>query len=85
MEGGLRCMGTADKFYKKNFKTAANSTGERVVEFPFWDEYGDYMKSDIADLKNLGPTDAGSITAGKFLENFVDFPWMHFDIAGTAS
>ncbi|MDB5228310.1 MAG: peptidase [Bacteroidota bacterium] len=77
-------MGNADKFYKKELKKAANSTGERVVEFPFWDEYGDYMKSDIADLKNLGPTDAGSITAGKFLENFVDFPWMHFDIAGTA-
>ena len=42
------------------------------------------MKSDIADLKNLGPVDAGSITAGKFLEHFTDYPWMHFDIAGPA-
>jgi leucyl aminopeptidase len=77
-------MGTAGKDVKKELRKAANSTGERIVEFPFWDEYGDYMKSDIADLKNLGPSDAGSITAGKFLENFTDYPWMHFDIAGPA-
>lgn len=77
-------MGTADKETKKEIRKAANSTGERVVEFPFWDEYADYMKSDIADLKNLGPADAGSITAGKFLEHFTDYPWMHFDIAGPA-
>lgn len=77
-------MGNADKTIKKKIKKAANTTGERVVEFPIWDEYGDYMKSDIADLKNLGPVDAGSITAGKFLEFFTDYPWMHFDIAGPA-
>ena len=77
-------MGTADKETKKEIRKAANSTGERIVEFPFWEEYADYMKSDIADLKNLGPTDAGSITAGKFLEHFTDYPWMHFDIAGPA-
>ncbi len=77
-------MGTAEKSIKKKLKKAANSTGERTVEFPFWDEYGEYMKSDIADLKNLGPMDAGAITAGKFLEHFTDYPWMHFDIAGPA-
>lgn len=77
-------MGTAEKTIKKKIKKAANSTGERIIEFPLWDEYGDYMKSDIADLKNLGPMDAGAITAGKFLEHFVDYPWMHFDIAGPA-
>ncbi len=77
-------MGNAEKSIKKKIKRAANSTGERVVELPLWDEYGDYMKSDIADLKNLGPMDAGAITAGKFLEHFVDYPWMHFDIAGPA-
>ncbi|MFN8284886.1 MAG: leucyl aminopeptidase [Chitinophagales bacterium] len=75
-------MGTAEKTIKKKIKKAANNTGERIVEFPLWDEYGDYMKSDIADLKNLGPLDAGAITAGKFLEHFIDYPWMHFDIAG---
>jgi leucyl aminopeptidase len=77
-------MGTAEKTIKKKIKKAANSTGERIIEFPLWDEYGDYMKSDIADLKNLGPMDAGAITAGKFLEHFIDYPWMHFDIAGPA-
>ncbi len=77
-------MGTADKATKKKLRKAGNATGERTVEFPFWDEYGEYMKSDIADLKNLGPMDAGAITAGKFLQHFVDYPWMHFDIAGPA-
>jgi leucyl aminopeptidase len=75
-------MGTADKSTKKKLRKAGNSTGERMVEFPLWDEYGDYMKSEIADLKNLGPMDAGAITAGKFLEHFTDYPWVHFDIAG---
>ncbi len=77
-------MGNAGKDIKKKLKKAANFTGERVVEFPLWEEYGDYMKSDIADLKNLGPVDAGAITAGKFLEHFTDYPWVHFDIAGPA-
>ncbi len=77
-------MGTADKSIKKKIRKAGNSTGERTVEFPLWDEYADYMKSDIADLKNLGPMDAGAITAGKFLEHFTDYPWVHFDIAGPA-
>ena len=77
-------MGTADKATKKKLRKAAESTGERTVEFPLWEEYGEYMKSEIADLKNLGPMDAGSITAGKFLEHFTDYPWMHFDIAGPA-
>lgn len=77
-------MGTAEKSIKKKIKRAANATGERIVEFPLWDEYAEYMKSDIADMKNLGPIDAGAITAGKFLEHFTDYPWMHFDIAGPA-
>jgi leucyl aminopeptidase len=77
-------MGTADKNYKKKINKAGRKTGERVVEFPFWEEYADYMKSDIADLKNLGPMEAGSITAGKFLQHFTNYPWIHFDIAGPA-
>jgi leucyl aminopeptidase len=54
------------------------------VEFPLWDEYKKALESDIADLKNLGGPDAGHITAGKFLEAFTSYPWVHFDIAGTA-
>jgi len=57
---------------------------ERLVEFPTWDEYAELMKSDIADLKNLGPAEAGAITAGKFLEKFTDYPFIHLDIAGPA-
>lgn len=57
---------------------------ERLVEFPMWDEYGDLIKSDIADLKNLGPAEAGLITAGKFLEKFTAYPYIHLDIAGPA-
>jgi leucyl aminopeptidase len=49
-----------------------------------WDEYGDQMKSDLADLKNLGPAEAGMITAGKFLEKFTSYPYIHLDIAGPA-
>jgi leucyl aminopeptidase len=59
-------------------------TYERIVELPLWDEYGELMKSELADLKNLGPVDAGTITAGKFLEKFTDYPYIHLDIAGPA-
>jgi leucyl aminopeptidase len=57
---------------------------ERLVEFPMWDEYGDLVKSDLADLKNLGPPEAGLITAAKFLEKFTSYPYIHLDIAGPA-
>lgn len=57
---------------------------ERVVEFPLWDDYGEMLKSEIADIKNLGGSDAGAITAGKFLEKFTDYPYIHLDIAGPA-
>jgi len=57
---------------------------ERIVEFPSWEEYAELMKSDIADLKNVGPAEAGAITAGKFLEKFTDYPFIHLDIAGPA-
>jgi len=57
---------------------------ERIAEFPFWDEYGELIKSDVADIKNIGGMDAGMITAGKFLAHFTDFPFIHLDIAGPA-
>jgi len=55
---------------------------EKIVEFPLWDEYAELLKSDIADLKNIGGREAGAITAAKFLEKFTDYPWIHLDIAG---
>ncbi len=66
-------------------KRAGERCGERVWELPLWDEYGETMKSDIADLKNAGSRDGGSITAGWFLKQFVGSTrWVHLDIAGTA-
>jgi leucyl aminopeptidase len=57
---------------------------ERIAPFPFWDDYAELLKSEIADLKNIGGPKAGAITAGKFLEHFTDYPWIHLDIAGPA-
>lgn len=77
-------MGNADDKYFDQLDAAGNNTFERVVRFPFWDEYFEEMKSPIADLKNLGGPSAGMITAGKFLEHFVKAPYVHMDIAGPA-
>jgi leucyl aminopeptidase len=63
---------------------SGNQVYERIVEFPFWDEYAELIKSDIADLQNVGGKSAGAITAGKFLEYFTDYPFIHLDIAGAA-
>ena len=68
----------------QQLKVSGDKTYERVAEFPFWDEYAELMKSDIADLKNSGPPEAGMITEGKFLEKFTDYPFIHLDIAGVA-
>ncbi len=59
-------------------------THERLVEFPLWEEYAEELKSDVADFSNLGGANAGAITAAKFLEKFIDYPWIHLDIAGPA-
>ena len=81
---GIVYMGTADDKTKKSLEKSGNNTYERLVEFPFWDEYGEQIKSTIADMTNLGGPTGGAITAGKFLENFTDYPWLHLDIAGPA-
>ncbi len=74
-----------DQRLANSLKQAGERCGERVWELPLWDGYGEAMKSDIADLKNAGSRDGGSITAGWFLKQFVgDTRWAHLDIAGTA-
>ncbi|MDD9953300.1 MAG: leucyl aminopeptidase [Candidatus Woesearchaeota archaeon] len=67
-------------------RVAGEHTGERVWELPLWDCYKKDIESVIADVKNTGlPRLAGTITAGKFLEEFVaGVPWVHIDIAGVA-
>ncbi len=81
---GMVMMGTASEEYKNQLKEAGNQTYERLVELPLWKEYRGYLKSDIADLKNIGGRTAGAITAGMFLEHFTDYEWIHLDIAGVA-
>lgn len=81
---GIVAMGTADERTKNKLKESGFNTYERLAEMPFWDDYGDLIKSDIADMKNLGGPYAGAITAGKFLSRYTNYPWMHFDIAGPA-
>lgn len=63
-------------------KQSGYNVYERLAEFPFWDEYNELIKSDVADIKNLGGAEAGMITAGKFLYEFTDYPFIHLDIAG---
>ena len=77
-------MGNTVLETKERLKLSGFNVYERLIEFPLWKEYGEQLKSNIADLKNLGGSSAGMITAGKFLEHFTDYPWLHFDIAGPA-
>ncbi len=81
---GIVCMGDVDEATRRALHDAGNMVYERLAEFPFWDEYDEMIKSDIADLKNVGGAYAGAITAGRFLKHFVDYPYMHFDIAAPA-
>lgn len=81
---GIVAMGNTDEQAFNKLKTSGNNVYERLVEFPFWDEYNEQLKSSIADLTNLGNGMGGAITAGKFLENFTDYPYIHLDIAGPA-
>lgn len=69
----------------ERLKQAGEQCGERVWELPLWEDYFGQIKSDVADMKNVGGRLAGAITAAAFLKKFVgDTPWVHLDIAGTA-
>lgn len=81
---GIVAMGNASEKTMNKLKASSNNVYERIVEFPFWDEYNEQLKSSIADLTNLGNGMGGAITAGKFLEHFTDYPYIHLDIAGPA-
>jgi leucyl aminopeptidase len=79
----IAVMGNADRKYFTLMEESGKEVYERVAELPFWDEYGELLKSDIADIKNIGGREAGAIIAGKFLERFTEYPLIHLDIAGT--
>ena len=64
---------------------AGKQTGELLWQMPLSDAYDKQLKSDIADMKNVGGRPGGSITAAQFIQRFVNAkPWAHLDIAGTA-
>ncbi|TVM04362.1 MAG: leucyl aminopeptidase [Candidatus Brocadia sp. WS118] len=70
---------------KKRVQIAGEKSWERVWELPLWEEYQEQIKSDIADIKNVGGPHGGAITAACFLSKFAEkYPWVHLDIAGTA-
>ena len=77
-------MGNAPAEIMLMLQESGMKTYERLVEFPLFDEYKEDMKSGIADIKNIGGAEAGATTAGIFLQEFVESPWIHIDIAGTA-
>jgi len=78
----LAVMGTDRKTIRRVLE-ASQAVGERAWELPLFEEYGEQIKSDFADVKNVGGRPAGAITAAKFLETFANGrPWVHLDIAG---
>lgn len=79
---GIVSMGKNHERFHKKLEESGWRVYERLAQFPFWEEYDDLLKSDIADQKNIGGPYGGAITAGKFLAKFTDYPYIHLDIAG---
>ncbi|MFC4169466.1 leucyl aminopeptidase [Teichococcus aestuarii] len=78
-----------DDALAQQLSAAGAATGEAVWRMPLGEAYDKLIKSDIADMKNVGGRPGGSISAAQFLQRFVDtreghVPWAHLDIAGTA-
>jgi leucyl aminopeptidase len=74
-----------DQGYIERLKEASRRTGERVWQMPLYDEYKEYIKSEVADIKNSGGRSGSLVTAGYFLKEFAgETPWVHLDIASTA-
>ena len=73
-----------DDALAEQLMAAGRATGDQLWRFPLSDAYNKLIDSPIADMKNVGPRGAGSITAAQFLQRFVDtgVKWAHLDIAG---
>ena len=63
---------------------AGRAAHDRFWRMPLWEDYQEQLKSEFADMKNIGGRSAGSITAACFLSRFANYPWAHLDIAGAA-
>ena len=81
---GSALMAQAPDSVVKSLKKAGDAVFERVAEMPLWEEYYEEIKGGIADIKNLGKGEGGAQSAAMFLRHFVQYPWVHIDIAGTA-
>ena len=79
----LVAMGNSPENLQK-LKNTGEEIYERVVEVPLYEEFGKPLKSPVADLNNLGAREGQTSIAGKFLEHFTGYPWLHLDIAGVA-
>ncbi|MBI3333065.1 MAG: leucyl aminopeptidase [Candidatus Omnitrophica bacterium] len=80
----MAVMGNDERLIER-VQRSASRTHERVWRLPLWPEYGEQIRSDVADLKNVGVGGGGTITAGYFLKEFAGkTPWVHLDIAGVA-
>ncbi len=79
-------MFTNDDELAKQLAAAGFASGDKLWRFPMTETYDKMINSQIADMKNVGPREAGSITAAQFLKRFVNegVSWAHLDIAGTA-
>jgi leucyl aminopeptidase len=74
-----------DRQFVDLFHEATAPYGERYWELPLFPEYGELIKSNIADMKNSGGRQAGTIYGAMFLKEYVDTaPWIHLDIAGSS-
>jgi len=78
-------MGNDERFIRRILRASAQA-GERMWQLPLYPEYREHIRSDVADVKNSGIRYGGAITAGLFLQEFVEpgVPWVHLDIAGPA-
>ncbi len=77
---------TTDDDLASQLLTAANESGDKLWRMPLADSFDRLIDSPIADMKNVGPREGGSITAAQFIKRFIDdgVAWAHLDIAGMA-
>jgi leucyl aminopeptidase len=74
-----------DADVEQTLRRAAEISHERIWPLPLWPEYLHALRSDVADMKNSsGAPHGGAPVAAAFLQRFVDYPWVHLDIAGMA-
>lgn len=75
----------SDQTLVDGLRRSGDQVGELAWQLPLFEQYGEQIKSDVADVKNTGGRGASAITAAKFLERFAEgYPWAHLDIAGMA-